>query len=96
MTVSVGERSYTLDAGEGCFWDSPVFNASNTIAYLIRNIGTPSTGYGAGSIVRVSEGGVTDPVVCNADLQDRTSVTEIKRVSDDGKRLLVELHYVTE
>ena len=96
IVVSVEGQSYTLDAGVGCFWEGPHFNVSNTVAYLIRNKGTPSRGYNAISIAKVSETGVTDPVFRNADLPDRNSVTEITRVSDDGKSLLVELHYVTK
>jgi len=92
----VGDQSYTLNAGTGCFWEGAHFNASNTVGYLIRNKGTPSRGYNAVSIVRVSETGVTDPVFSNAELPDRNSVTEITRVSDDEKSLLVELHYVTK
>jgi len=96
MVVTVGDQSHTLDAGTGCFWEGPHFNAGKTVGYLIRNKGTPRGGYNAVSIVRVAETGVTDPVFRNADLPDRNSVTEITRVSDDGKSLLVELHYAAK
>ena len=95
LVVSVEGQSYTLDAGYGYFWSDPVYNTNNTVAFLIKNKGSLRHGYWNISIARVTKSGVTDPVFSNSTLPDETTVMSINRVSDDGRVLLVELHFVT-
>jgi hypothetical protein len=93
LVITIEGKTHVLVAGRGCFWDEPVYNADKSVAYVIRNEGDPQKGYSAESIVKVSKDGVTDPVFQNSDLK-QGNVLELYRVSDDGRRLLVELHFV--
>jgi len=90
--VTIQGQSHTLTAGSGCFWDEPVYNVSNTVAYVIRSRGD-SGGYNAESIAKVTKGGVLDPVVATCATPQGT-ILKIYGVSEDGERLLVELHFV--
>lgn len=91
-TVTIQGQSYTLTAGSGCFWDEPVYNVSNTVAYVIRNRGDRG-GWDAESIARVNKRGGIEPVVA-ACATPQGTIFKIYGVSEDGERLLVELHFL--
>ena len=92
LTVTIEGQTHTLSAGSGCFWDKPVYNASNSVAYVLRNRGRNS-GYDAGSIAKTTKDEVIDPVVqCST---SQGNILKIYNVSEDGQRILVELHFVT-
>ena len=90
-TVTIQGQSHTLAAGSGHFWDDPVYNVSNTVAYVLRNRGD-SSGYDAASIAKVTAGGVIDPVVATC-VTPQGTILKIYAVSEDGERLLVELYF---
>jgi hypothetical protein len=91
-TITIQGQSHILTAGPGHFWDEPVYNTSNSVAYVLRNRGD-SRGYEAESIAQVTKAGVIDPVFAKcATPQGR--ILKIYGVSDDGERLLVELHFL--
>jgi len=90
--VTIQGQSHTLTAGPGRFWDEPVYNISNTTAYVMRNRGD-SGGYNAESIAKVTKGGVIDPIVPMCATPQGT-ILKIYAVSEDGERLLVELHFL--
>jgi hypothetical protein len=91
-TITIQGQSHALTAAPGHFWDEAVYNASNSVAYVIRNRGD-ERGYGAESIVKVTKAGVIDPVFAKCATPQGT-ILKIYGVSDDGERLLVELHFL--
>jgi len=94
VEVVVDGKAVNLDAGPGYFWDEPVYNDSQSVAYLLKNHGSRSRGYSPHSVVKVTPDGVVDPVVPNATIPGG-DILSIYKVSGDGMRLLVELHFVT-
>lgn len=93
-SVRVGGRSISLDAGDGCLWGEPAYNKESTIAYIVRSRGSYFKGTSPENIVRVTQDGVVKTVL-DAAIPSGV-VLWIERVSDDGRQLLAELHYVTE
>ena len=91
-TVTIQGQSHTLTAGPGHFWDEPVYNLSNNVAYVIRNRGD-SGGHNAESIAKVTREGVVDPALATCAIPQGT-ILKIYGVSEDGERLLVELHFL--
>ncbi|MHC4111567.1 MAG: hypothetical protein ACYSUY_10850 [Planctomycetota bacterium] len=95
VEIMVDGKEVSLNAGRGYFWADPVYNDSRTVAYLLKNHGNPSRGYSPHSIVKVTKDLVVDPVVANSEILEG-DILQIYKVSMDGLRLLVNLHYVTK
>lgn len=95
VEIMVDGKEVNLNAGRGYFWADPVYNDSRTVAYLLKNHGSPSRGYSPHSIVKVTKDVVVDPAVANSEILEG-NIMQIYKVSMDGLRLLVNLHYVTK
>ena len=94
IVIQLVDKAHTLESDPGFFWDTPVYNKDKSICYVLKNEGHEQDGYSPHSLVKVTADSVT--TVTDAEIVRDTSILGIKKVSDDGSRILVELHYVSE
>jgi hypothetical protein len=93
--ITLEHNGEVLDAGKGCFWSKPVYNKSKDICYIIKNRGDES-GFHDPEVIVKSTSTLTKDVLSQSDLGEGSSIIEIFKVSEDGARIFVNLHYMTQ
>ncbi len=90
-----GVKELEIEAGSGYFWDTPIYNQSKTVCFIMKNQGISSTGWSPHSIIKVTSQRI-ETILVNSDLNENWTISKIFNVSEDGKRLLVDIHYISK
>ena len=82
--------SNKVTSGQGYFWGKSLFNQERNVCAVIKNQGSQNDGWSADSIFIFSKD--KGYIIINCALEEG-HIIKLHSISDDGKNLLVDLHY---
>lgn len=95
IKVLIENKEIELDAQRGFSWSEPIYDTAGSECFLIKQINHGDGFYDFHSVVRVNSSKM-ETILEPKDLGEDSSITEILKVYDEGKKLQVVLHFISK